>query len=75
MSKSKSISDLILEIQQENESLKKLEKLANQYCRQEFGYNVKELHQIIEKFQAYERKIQERTAAMQGQHLSLSRSE
>lgn len=38
MSKNKSISDLITEIQQENESLKGLAKLANQYCRQEFGY-------------------------------------
>ena len=37
MSKTKSITDLVQELQQENESLKGLEKLANQYCKQEFG--------------------------------------
>ena len=62
MSKTKSITDLVQELQQENESLKGLKKLANQYCKQEFGYTVKELHNIIRKHEAYERKVKEREA-------------
>lgn len=54
-SKSKSITELVNDLQQENESLKRLEKIANQYTKLEFGYSVKELHQIIEKFSCYER--------------------
>lgn len=75
MSKNKSISDLITEIQQENESLKGLAKLANQYCRQEFGYNVKELHQIIEKLNTYEQKQTDSSDPRTGQHLNLSYGE
>jgi hypothetical protein len=75
MSKNKSISDLITEIQQENESLKGLAKLANQYCRQEFGYNVKELHQIIEKLNTYEQKQTDSSDPRAGQHLNLSYGE
>ena len=66
MSKTKSITDLVQELQQENESLKGLEKLANQYCKQEFGYTVKELHNIIQKQEAYERRTKEREASQQG---------
>ena len=75
MAKTKSITDLIMELQQENESLKGLAKIANQYCKQEFGYNVKELHDIVEKQRLYEQKKQERQANQQGQHISISRSE
>lgn len=75
MSKNKSISDLITEIQQENESLKGLAKLANQYCRQEFGYNVKEIHQIIEKLNTYEQKQTDSSDLRAGQHLNLSYGE
>ncbi len=49
MSKTKSITDLVTELQQENESLRSLSRLANQYTRQEFGYSVRELHEIISK--------------------------
>lgn len=73
--KKKSISDLVFELQAENDSLKNLKRLADSFCRQEFGYNIHELHQVIEKLNIYERKSQERDANMQGQHLSLSRSE
>ncbi len=75
MSKTKSITDLVLELQQENESLKKLDKLAQQYCKQEFGYTVKELHNIIQKHEAYERKVKEREASQQGQQIRISHSE
>lgn len=66
MSKTKSITDLVLELQQENESLKGLKKIAEQYCRQEFGYTVKELHNIIQKLEVYESRMKERQSAQQG---------
>ena len=52
----KSISDLVMDLQRENEALKRLEKIANIYCRQEFGYDVKSLHEIIVKLENYERR-------------------
>ena len=75
MSRTKSITDLVQEVQQENESLKGLEKLANQYCKQEFGNTVKELHNIIQKQEAYERRMKEREASQQGQQIRISHSE
>lgn len=75
MSKTKSITDLVQELQQENESLKVLEKLAQQFCKQEFGHTIKELHDIIRKQEAYERKIREREASQQGQQIRISHSE
>ena len=75
MSKTKSITDLVQELQKENESLKGLEKLANQYCKQEFGHTVKELHDIVRKQEAYERKMKEREASQQGQQIRNSHSE
>ena len=59
MSKTKSITELIAELQAENESAKSLVRLFNQACRDEFGYDVKTIHQIIEKQAAYERRRQE----------------
>lgn len=55
--------------------LKRLDKLAQQYCKQEFGYTVKELHNIIQKHEAYERKVKEREASQQGQQIRISHSE
>ena len=75
MSKTKSITDLVQELQQENESLKRLEKLAQQFCKSEFGYTIKELHDIVRKQEAYERKMKEREASQQGQQLRISHSE
>lgn len=69
MSKTKSITDLVLELQQENESLKGLKKIAEQYCKQEFNHTVKELHEIIQKQEAYERRMKERESAQQGQQI------
>lgn len=75
MSKTKSITDLVLDLQQENESLKGLKKLAQQFCKQEFGYTIEELHNIIRKQEAYERKIKEREASQQSQQIRISHSE
>ena len=75
MSRTKSITDLITDLQKENESLKKLEKIANQYTRMEFGYSVKDLHDMLFKLERYERKAQERDASRQGQQSSNEHSE
>ena len=46
MSKTKSITDLVTELQNENESLKGLKKGFNTMCKAEFGYSIDELHSI-----------------------------
>ena len=56
MAKAKSISALIEELQEENERLTSLYKSFNKMVQTEFGYGVKELHQIIEKWKALERQ-------------------
>lgn len=69
--KTKSISELVTELQQENESLQSLKKLFNQACKNEFGYDVKTIHQILEMQKLYE----QRKAEMQGQQPTISQSE
>lgn len=54
---SKSITELVQDLQKENDSLKRLSKLANQYTKMEFGYSVKELHEIIRKCAFLEQKF------------------
>ena len=71
MSKTKSISDLVTELQQENESLQSLKKLFNQACKNEFGYDVKTIHQMLEKMNLYE----QRKAEKQIPPLNISHSE
>ena len=66
MAKTKSITDLVLNLQHENESLQRLAKLANQYTKSEFGYSVQDLHKLIEKYEAYERRAREAKGAQQG---------
>lgn len=61
MAKTKSISDLVTELQQENESLQSLKKLFNQACKNEFGYDVKTIHQMIEKQRLYDQKNADKT--------------
>lgn len=64
MSKTKSISDLVTELQKENESLKNLNKLFEKACKTEFGYDVRTIHQIIDRQIAYERKRAEKQGQM-----------
>lgn len=58
--KAKSISELVTDLQRENESLQSLKKLFNQACRNEFGFDVKTIHQIIEKNKLYEQRKAEK---------------
>lgn len=71
MAKSKSISDLVTDLQKENESLQMLKKLFNQACKNEFGYDIKTIHQMLEKQRLYE----QRKAAERGQQTTFSQSE
>lgn len=56
MAKNKSISDLVTDLQTENESLQFLKKLFDRAVAQEFGHNTKEIHQIIAIHKADEQR-------------------
>lgn len=71
MGKTKSISDLVTDLQKENESLQSLKKLFNQACKNEFGYDIKTIHQMLEKQKLYE----QRNAAVQNEQTTFSYSE
>lgn len=67
MSKTKSISELVTELQAENESLQSLKKLFNQAVKNEFGYDIKTLHELVTKQELYEQRVAERQAKQQAQ--------
>ena len=71
MSKSNKLSDLVEELQEENEKLQSLKKLFDQACKKEFGYNVAKIHQMISAQEKFEAK----KAAQQGQRNQLEHSE
>lgn len=71
MAKTKSISDLVTDLQKENERLQFLQKLFQQACKKEFGYDINTLHQMIEKLHLYE----QREAEKQGQQTAFSQRE
>lgn len=62
MKKTKSISELVINLQTENESLQMLNKLFNQACKKEFGYDIKTIKIMLEKQRIYEAKRAERAA-------------
>jgi hypothetical protein len=62
MSKTKSITELITELQEENNQAKFFYKQFEQAVKHEFNYSVNELHEIILKYKAYERKYANREA-------------
>ena len=70
-SRTKSITELVTDLQRENESLQSLKKLFNQAVKAEFGYDVKALHELIIKQERYE----QRRAEKQGQSYANERSE
>ncbi len=58
MGKTKSIGDLVSDLQRENESLQRLKKLFDKACKDEFGYDVRTIHAMLERQAAYEsRKV------------------
>lgn len=64
MSKPRTISDLALALQSENEELQKIkknyEKLLNFICKDEFGMDAKSIHSMIKKQAADERRKAEK---------------
>lgn len=68
MAKTQSIGDAILEIQNENARLKSLEKLFEKAVKEEFGYSIKQLHEIVKRQEYYEQRKAER---QQGQHTQI----
>lgn len=75
MSKTRSISDLVSDLQKENESLQRLAKIANTFCQKEFGYDMKELHEIVRLYEKNERKRNTNEPSQQGQLSEVSVSE
>ncbi len=71
MSKTKSISELITELERENDRLKTLQKHFDAMCRSEFGFDVDTIHEKLEKAAILERK----TAERQGQEIAPKISE
>jgi hypothetical protein len=60
MKKTKSISDLVTDLQNENENLQIFKKLFDKACKAEFGYDMKAIHQMIDKQKLFElRKAEE----------------
>lgn len=62
MKKNKSISDLVIDLQQENNDLRFLYKLFEKACVNTFGYDVKTIKILLEKQRIYEAKRAERAA-------------
>ena len=57
----KGISDLVLELQEENERLQFLSKLFERAVKKEFGHSIKEVHRLIDAQLAYENKRNSKT--------------
>jgi cell division septum initiation protein DivIVA len=59
--KAKCITELALDLQQENEQLKSkaraFDRLGREYVQQEFSMTTAELHAALEKLQLYEAKL------------------
>ena len=64
MSKQKSISDLVTDLQKENERLQSLYRLFGKACKNEFGYDIDTIHKMLEKQRLYESR---KAAKQQGQ--------
>ena len=71
MSKAKSISMLVTDLQEENERLIFLKKLFDRACKEEFGLDVKGLHEALQLKDLYEARMAEK----QGQQAALPRAD
>ncbi len=57
MSKTRSITELVNELQKENESLTGLKKGFNTMCKAEFNLSIDQIHKVIERANALEHKF------------------
>lgn len=74
MKKTKSISDLVTDLQQENDELRFLRKLFEKACVTAFGYDIKTIKIMLEKQRAYEAKRTERQAQKERTNVAYSQS-
>lgn len=75
MAKTRSIQDLITQLQEEADDAKFLNKLFGQAVKHRFGYSAEELDEIILKYKALDRKFKQMDAPKQGQQPNISHSE
>ncbi len=58
MSKTKSITEMVTELQRENEALQGLKRLFNKAVKDEFGYEPNKIHEMLKRCEMYDRKAQ-----------------
>lgn len=75
MSKTKSITEMVTELQRENEALQGLKRLFNKAVKDEFGYEPKNIHEMLKRCEMYDRKSQSNGMQKQGQQTVNERSE
>lgn len=74
MSKKLSLTDMIDQLQRENEQLQSLKKLFEKAVHDEFGYSVKEVHSIIRYYSEMQKK-KSQPHTTQGQQSATEQSE
>ena len=57
MSKTKSLTELVEELQTETERLQSLKKYFNLAVKAEFGLDVKGIHEVLTKYERLEKKM------------------
>lgn len=75
MSKTKSITEMVTELQRENEALQGLKRLFNRACKEQFGYDPNKIREMIKRCEMYDRKAQSNGLPRQGQQPAHERSE
>ena len=75
MSKAKSITEQIEEMQREVEALKGLKRAFNRVCKDEFGYESKKIHEMLKRCEMYDRRMQNNAPQRQGNQGVNERSE
>lgn len=75
MSKAKSITEQIEEMQREVEALKGLKRAFNRVCKDEFGYEPKKIHEMLKRCEMYDRRMQNNAPQRQGNQGVNERSE
>lgn len=71
-SKTKSITELIEELQEENKRAESLTKLFNQAVKNEFGMDIKTIHEKLAKLAQIEKKCEEKKAQVKQQSVTAS---
>lgn len=67
MKKKQNITEIVTELQSENERLKELKKLFERAVKDEFGYTIKQLHELVKRQEYYDQRRAER----QGQYIKI----